>query len=486
MPVNSFEGRPLSWTPAPGTLCGGAVYLSLAAALEGDIRSGSLAAGAKLPPQRELADFLDIDFTTVTRAYNVCREKGLIYGVTGRGTFVAADAGPDGGDVLDCGVVQAFPEVGAEDVVESAKAVLSRASSSGLFSYGDRDGSPLSRSAGVMWLKRAGVAVDASQMAVFPGTQGAISAALLSLFRVGDAVAADEFTYANFMSLARLAHLKVVPVPSDEGGMIPAAFDEAAKDGSLRGVFLMPHCANPTARTLSERRKDALSRVVRERGLLLIEDDASLAPPGSGGRTLFARLPGQAVYIAGSARYIAGGLRATFMAFPRESARAVLGALHHLTIKAGALYAEILAEAVLSGRAERILRAKAEKARAANAIFDRVFPSARSSEDTSLFRMLPLPGTAGRGPEIERRLREAGVAAFHSDRFCVRPGSQKSFLRISLSSTRSLGDLRRALAAISKVCRAEFLSFDGGRRSATRRSSCRGASQTRESGGSPT
>lgn len=459
MPVNSFDDHPLSWRPDRSVLGGGAVYLSLAAALEDDIRSGAVVAGAKLPPQRELADFLDIDFTTVTRAYNVCREKGLIYGVTGRGTFVAADPGANGEGVLDCGVVQAFPDVGAGEIVESAKEVLSRASSSGLFSYGNRNGSPLSRSAGVSWLRRAGIAAGEAEMAVFPGAQGAISAALLSLFRVGDSVAADEFTYANFISLARLAHLKIVPVPSDDAGMIPSALDEAAEKGRLRGVFLMPHCANPTARTLSESRKGELSRVIRERGLLLIEDDASLVPPGARSRTLFARLPGQAVYVSGSTRYIAGGLRATFMAFPQGHAGAILGALHHLTIKAGALDAEILAEAVLSGRAERILRAKAERARAANALFDRAFPKATRADSAALFRVVPLPGTAGMGPEIERRLREAGVAAFHSDRFSVRPGNPKSFLRVSISSTRTLADLRRALAAISAVCR-EFLAQD--------------------------
>jgi len=90
MPVNSFDDHPLSWTPDRSSLSEGPVYLALAAALEGDIHSGALHPGAKLPPQRELADYLDIDFTTVTRAYGVCREKGLIYGVTGRGTFVAA------------------------------------------------------------------------------------------------------------------------------------------------------------------------------------------------------------------------------------------------------------------------------------------------------------------------------------------------------------------------------------------------------------
>ena len=88
MPVNSFEYYPLTWRPDRNNLTR-PVYLSLAQLLENDILNGVLRRDTKLPPQRELADFLDINFTTVTRAYTICRDKGLIYGVKGSGTFVS-------------------------------------------------------------------------------------------------------------------------------------------------------------------------------------------------------------------------------------------------------------------------------------------------------------------------------------------------------------------------------------------------------------
>ena len=110
MPVNSFESYPMSWRPVRTALGPVPLYLALAAALEHDVRKGVLPPGTRLPPQRELADFLDIDFTTVTRAYGVCRAKGLVYGVTGRGTFVSAVPGitesADDDGLIDVGVVQ--------------------------------------------------------------------------------------------------------------------------------------------------------------------------------------------------------------------------------------------------------------------------------------------------------------------------------------------------------------------------------------------
>lgn len=450
MPVNSYTDHPLSWTPRTDAGKSRPVYLALAAQLEDDIISGRLPEGIRLPPQRELADFLDIDFTTVTRAYNICRDKGLIHGVTGRGTFVSPPDSPgNAADAIDCSVVHGFPESGVAEITAAARDVLSRPSAASMFSYRNRDGSPSAMIAARKWLELHGVKTDERRIAVFPGTQGAISAALLALFHPGDAVATDEFTYANFVSLARLAHLKLIPVKSDRYGMCPGLLEEAATSRNLKGVFLMPSDANPTGLTLSEKRKNDLADVISRQKLLLIEDDSKLTLPGKNEKPLFSRIPELTIHIAGSTRNIAPGIRATFMASPEHHTERILAALHHLTIKAGALDTEILAELILSGRAEKILAVKARKAKEANALFNTVFPSAPKTSPTVLFRTLPLPGTSGHGQKIESRLRTAGVSVCHSDRFSVKPGHPDSFLRISVSSTRTLAQLRKGLEIIA-------------------------------------
>ncbi len=90
MPVNSFENYPMSWKPVlPRS--SRPLYTALAELLQPDIASGVLLPGTKLPPQRELADFLDINVSTVTRAFKICSDKGLLSSVTGSGTFVSYD-----------------------------------------------------------------------------------------------------------------------------------------------------------------------------------------------------------------------------------------------------------------------------------------------------------------------------------------------------------------------------------------------------------
>ena len=57
-----------------------------------------LPAGAKLPPQRNLAFDIGVTIGTVSRAYAVARERGLVSGEVGRGTYVLGrDAADEAG-----------------------------------------------------------------------------------------------------------------------------------------------------------------------------------------------------------------------------------------------------------------------------------------------------------------------------------------------------------------------------------------------------
>ena len=167
MPVNSFANYVFSWRPDVSQLTRPR-YLALANMLETDIRSGRLAPGAKLPPQRELADYLDLNFTTVTRAYDLCREKRLIYGVTGRGTFVMpqpgiAAAGLTGApEAIELGVVNGFDRVGLGHVTAAAAQVLGKGYLERLNSRAEVSGYFHQRAAAVRYLAGHGFSASAA------------------------------------------------------------------------------------------------------------------------------------------------------------------------------------------------------------------------------------------------------------------------------------------------------------------------------------
>jgi DNA-binding transcriptional regulator YhcF (GntR family) len=112
MPINSFENYPMSWKTV---IDRSKPHLpqQLAEQMKQDIQDGKLLPGTNLPPQRELADYLDVNLSTITRAYRICSQQGLITATTGRGTFVAYDvvtrigmsASASPQEMIDMGVV---------------------------------------------------------------------------------------------------------------------------------------------------------------------------------------------------------------------------------------------------------------------------------------------------------------------------------------------------------------------------------------------
>lgn len=459
MPVNSFKNYFLSWTPDPEKLerpC----YLSIANLLENDIRSGKLAPGTKLPPQRELADYLDINFTTVTRAYNLCRERQLIYGSTGKGTFVSPLPGSAGEEsrtgLIELGVVKGFDTVNRQ-VIEATELVLTKGYLETLYSYTSALGHKHQRVAAMNWMRKFGVSSDEEHTALFSGSQNAISAALLSLFKLGDTIAVDYFTYANLIGTAKLAHIRLLPVAGDGQGMLPQALDECCCKNRMAGIFLMPNYANPTGITLPEERKKALAEVIRKHDLTLIEDDTAVSMPGKTYVSLFSLLPEQTLYICGNLRHLCGGLRVTAAAFPERFRTHLLNGLFLLNIRTSALDAEIMTELILNGKAESVLEEKRLMALRANRIFDRIFPGSAAGENENLFRIVPLPDNLTNPVECESRFESAGVKVLHSGRFSVlsRPG--RNFLRLSVSSAGTEKNLRAGLLMVREVLEEYFL-----------------------------
>ena len=65
-------------------------FLQIADALQAAVVEGSLTPGDRLPAQRALAAQLQVDLTTITRAYDKARRRNLLEGRGARGTYVAA------------------------------------------------------------------------------------------------------------------------------------------------------------------------------------------------------------------------------------------------------------------------------------------------------------------------------------------------------------------------------------------------------------
>ncbi len=229
----------------------------------------------KAPPQRELADYLDLNFTTITHAYKLCELKGLIYAVAGSGTFVAPNAARSITistdkitDCIDLGFVASFEQTNGI-VAEIIQKVADKSYLEQLLNYNDPTGIPHQKTARLNWMESFGICADQEHIAIVSGAQNALAIALTALFKPGNRIATDLYTYSNFIELAKMLHIQLVPIPGDQFGMMPNELEKQCCQTNIHGIFLMPSCCNSTTVMISDFRKHELATVIRKYHLKL-------------------------------------------------------------------------------------------------------------------------------------------------------------------------------------------------------------------------
>ncbi len=459
MPVNSFEDYPMSWKPDRARLSP-PLYASIAGLLEQDIASGLLPPNTMLPPQRELADFLDLNLSTVTRAYKVCELKGLIYASVGKGTFVSPNINLPNvvenhsqlAPVIEMGVIKPFYNTNSI-VLETISALTKKTGAEALLEYSHPLGTPYQKQNAQKWLAGSGVEADVDQILIASGAQNALTVALVSLFKPGDKIATDMFTHPNFISLANMLNIQLVPIAGDASGMLPDALEAACTSHKLAGVYLMPCFSNPTNITMPAQRREELARIINTRSLTVIEDEvyAFLAPPDC--VPFFQLAPDHTVYICSTSKSVCAGLRVAFMACAPRFRTPLISGIYNINLKTSSLNTEVVAELIHNGTAQLIVQQKTELARIRNQLCDEILGNGDlqpKQRGAGFFRWLPLPGTQN-GLLFEKLAQAAGVHLFSSDRFAVGETSGQSFVRLAISSPEDHHELEKGLRIVQSL-----------------------------------
>lgn len=459
MSVNSYVDYPLTWRPRRERLKR-PLYLSLATALQEDIERGILAPGIKLPSQRELADFLDISFTTVTKTYKLCEAQGIIRGEMGSGTFVSENANVDltisknlvSSSVIDLGFVSSIDQV-TKRAIETIKKTIQVKYLEELLNYDNPSGMVHHKKTGIKWLSKFGVNVGQSTICITSGAQNALAIILLAIFKSGDTIIVDEYTYANFITLSRLCGIHLLSVKNDAFGMIPEELEKELRRSSAKGIFLMPSCANPTGVHMSIDRKLKLAKIIEKKQLLVIEDDVhAFLTAGfieENYQTFYSMLPKQVFYISGLSKPLYSGLRVAFLAFPLAYKGLIEEALFNINVKTSSLETEIASQLIQSDKVEHLILEKKKILTEYHRVFDQIFPENMINDHpTSFYRWLKIDSQIT--SNFEDKLLDYGVRIFHSSRFFVGTKQTKSYLRVSLGSVNSKKELINGLIVLKK------------------------------------
>ncbi|MCR4265232.1 PLP-dependent aminotransferase family protein [Nitratireductor sp. ZSWI3] len=429
---------------------GGPLYLRIAEALAEARANGLLQPGDRLPPQRELAQRLGVDLTTITRAFTEARRRNLIDAAPGRGTFVTPGAAEEPILDLSMNIPPAPAGVNLPALIKSGiDGLLKRSSAEALLSYHPGPGSPVERAAGSLWLERAGPRLPIGRVAVGAGAQSLLAAVMMTATRDAETVLADRLTYPGFIALAKAMNRRPAAVGADEHGMRPDRLEEAASRHGARLVYLNPTLHNPTTLVMPEHRRCDLIDVARRMGLTLIEDDpySPLLPRPV--PSFLALAPEITIHIATLAKCISPFLRTAFLAVPDGAAlENVARHLRSLTLMAPPLMTGLAAEWIRDGTAQEIARGVRREAEARQVLAGGILPSV-ATHGSGFHVWMPLDEGQSAAAIVEKAQRR-GLAVSGAAEFAI-DGDAPEAVRIALGAVQDRRKLSEALQSLTAI-----------------------------------
>ena len=157
------------------------------------------------------------------------------------------------------------------------------------------------------------------ECAVLPTTGSTQGMDLLckALINPGDVILVEDPTFLGNMQCMRLYQAKLVPVPSDDNGVMLDKLEEAMIKYHPKMFYVIPTFQNPTGRTLAADRRKPISELAAKYGVIVAEDDPyrDLRYSGTPAPSIKSYdEEGWVVFLGSFSKIISPGLRVGFMA----------------------------------------------------------------------------------------------------------------------------------------------------------------------------
>ncbi len=430
----------------------GPIYAGLAAALEEAISEGELQAGDQLPPQRAVAELLGVDFTTVTRAYATARDRGLVEGAVGRGTFVRARAADDEAGLVDLSMNLPPPPQGvslAAMLRETTAAILARTDPATLMAYHPGAGTLGQKTAAAAWLAPCAGEIAPDRLLVCAGAQTGLTALLGLLTTPGDRLIVEPLTYPGLRACAARRGATLVPCPVDGEGFLIGELDRLCAESKPVAIYLIPTAQNPTAGTMGLTRRRQVAEIARAHDVWLIEDDPYSrlfeAPPPA----MVSLAPERTFHLATLSKCLSPGLRTAFLATPGGAIGERVGqSLRDTALMAAPLMTAVVTSWIRDGAAEALLAGVRREARARRALAAEVLATARGAAE-SIHLWLDLPDSWA-PDHLRQTAQRHGLSLVTADAFASGP-EWPNGVRLSLGGPARQAVLRDALQTMAAL-----------------------------------
>ena len=443
----------------------GPKYLALSRALREAIRSGELAEGAQLPTVRELAWQLAVTPGTVSRAYALATQEGLLAATVGRGTFVAAREprlGPTQPLFVDrepaslLGRVDMrapqLPEVGQTAAFRAALAKVAAGIGYDWIDYPSQRGEAPLRAAIVTWLSdRILGPVGPDDIALTAGGQNAINLIFLCCLR-GErpVVLTEELAYPGFRHAARLARAEVVGVETDDQGMIPEALEAACRRHGAQVLCLTTEAQNPTTARMGLERRQRIAEIARHFDLQVIEDDCYTLTESSL-PSLRALAPERVWHVGSLSKTISAALRFGYVVCPTGMGETGRLTAQHAFFALPRPVSELVLELFTNGQAQAIRTRVSADLDQRLAMTVAILGRFRLHwQDGLRFVFLHLP-LGWRASTFTREAEAEGVLVRSADEYALIHGRAPHAVRLALPGNVPLAQMEQGLRSLAAL-----------------------------------
>lgn len=246
---------------------------------------------------------------------------------------------------------ESFP---IEELYAIQEAVLDRFGADAL-QYDVTEGFAPFREALASYLAGKSVRAGAEDLLVFNGSQSALDMLGKVLISPGDIIALESPSYLGAISAFSAYEPRYISIETDDGGLIPEALGAALERQPVKFLYLVTTFQNPTGRSLSAERRQAIAEILRAYDALAIEDDpySDLRFRGEAPPPLHHFAPENTVYVSTLSKIFAPGLRLGFCLAPPPIRKWLYTAKQGADLHSNTYAQALAAEYVTGGYIER-------------------------------------------------------------------------------------------------------------------------------------
>ncbi len=274
------------------------------------IESGRLAVNTKLPTNRELAQLLEIDRSTASRAYTELSNAGYIESFVGRGTYVRsginrqelaevqdspiawtekyskasqsahdllrleyANYGRQSDLISFAGGIPTDESYPHKDFERVLNHILESGRSNELFQYSPGEGLPQLRLEVAKHLRMQGIEATDDRLLILCGSQQGLDVVSSVLLDPGDLVVTEDPTYLWATCNFRSRQARCLPVRLDDEGIKLDMLESVLTRNRPKLIYVIPNFQNPTGITMSLSRREKLLALALKYQVPILEDN---------------------------------------------------------------------------------------------------------------------------------------------------------------------------------------------------------------------